>query len=535
MPRTRPFRITASHLKLLASMRTKQSMYVDRAVWGALVRAGLVEADGDGWKLTPAGNEVVDQAPRRRKKNPTLDAKFMAAARKIERAIAAHAKEGGEHEDTRALYKAIDRLDDRASKPELRGSPERDQYLDICSDLRRSVRPAEEAAQVVRTANRQAEIARLRLESRRAGYDEIGDVGYGDKYRVKNPKRGRRRKNAGELYLGSGMRGGVWYVQRFRDGDAIYFISDGEYLKNGNLAGVQFSVDQDRPRAGPRVNRVSVSQHPASVRLWKPIPEVDVPAKVRAALLERKENPRGRRRNDFTPAMSPAVARRQRKQLGREIAAHHKAANLDKLRALRHAIGEARQSSKRLRKEAIGLCAIGRTMAKERAKAIRIEGRQKIRDEIDDERLQARGACELRKAMIRENVKSAVVRARAELKEEKRYQREIRGIDQRQRKERPKSTAAERRGESDDAVRDNIPPDLVPLFERVKRQIKGTDRETRTESFLRYAEENQGEVAAAIGREAEKEIARLQREEAKESRALRRRGVSAAELAAVPF
>ncbi len=251
-----------------------------------------------------------------------------------------------------------------------------------------------------------------------------------------------------------------------------------------------------------------------------------------------KKNPRGRRRrrkNDFSPAMSPAVARRQRKQLGRDIAAHHKAANLDKLRALRRAITEARQSSKRLRKEAVSLCQIGRKMARERAKQIRIEGRQKIREDIIDDRAAARAACDGRKATIRENVKSAVARARAELKEEKRYQREIRGIDQRQRKERPKSTAAERRGESDDQVRDNIPPDLVPLFERVKRQIKGSDRETRTESFLRYAEENPGEVAAAIGREAEKEIARLQREEAKESRALRRRGVSAAELAAVPF
>ncbi len=457
-----------------------------------------------------------------RKGNPTtaLDAKFMAAARKIERAIAEHAK-GGEREDEPALYKAIDRLDSRANKPELRGSPERDQYYDICSNLRGSVAPAKEAAQLARAAGRNAEIARLRIESRRAGYDAVGDVGYGDKYRVKNPKRGRRRKNDSAN------------IHHWTDYSYQIDVAElADYSKNFR----EYVVTEHDNRPGMRNVQTRSVRFPCANYM-----DMDEPARRARALARswqaerQKQNPRGRRKNDFSPAMSPAVARRQRKQLGREIAAHHKAANLDKLRALRRAIGEARQSSKRLRKEAIGLCAIGRTMAKERAKAIRIEGRQKIRDEIDDERLQARGACELRKAMIRENVKSDVARARAELKEEKRYQREIKGIEQRQRRERPKSTAAERRGESDDAVRDNIPPDLVPLFERVKRQIKGSDRETRTESFLRYAEENPGEVAAAIGREAEREIARLQREEAKESRALRRRGVSAAELAAVPF
>ncbi len=243
-----------------------------------------------------------------------------------------------------------------------------------------------------------------------------------------------------------------------------------------------------------------------------------------------------RRKNDFSPAMSPAIARRQRKQLAREIATHHKAANLKKLGDLRRAITEARQSSKRLRSQAVSLCQIGRMIQKERAKKIRLEGRELIRQKIVDDKAAARAACDGRKSKIRGDVKSAVARARAELKEEKRYQREIKRIESHAKKQaRPTTTAKERRGESDDQVRDNIPPDLVALFERVKRQIKGSDRETRTESFLRYAEENPGEVAAAIGKEAEREIARLQREEQKETRALRRRGVSAAELAAVPF
>ncbi len=42
----------------------------------------------------------------------------------------------------------------------------------------------------------------------------------------------------------------------------------------------------------------------------------------------------------------------------------------------------------------------------------------------------------------------------------------------------------ERQAESDDEVRSNIPPELVALFERVKRGIKASPRMSRTEAFL---------------------------------------------------
>ena len=45
-------------------------------------------------------------------------------------------------------------------------------------------------------------------------------------------------------------------------------------------------------------------------------------------------------------------------------------------------------------------------------------------------------------------------------------------------------TRIERQAESDDEVRSNIPPELVALFERVKRGIKASPRMSRTESFL---------------------------------------------------
>jgi hypothetical protein len=95
-------------------------------------------------------------------------------------------------------------------------------------------------------------------------------------------------------------------------------------------------------------------------------------------LVERALSALMHKRNDFSPAMSPALARKQRKQLERDIAAHHKRENLDKLAKLRRQIADARKSAKPRRAEAVDLCRVGRQMAKDRAKQLRIEGREAI-------------------------------------------------------------------------------------------------------------------------------------------------------------
>ncbi len=58
-------------------------------------------------------------------------------------------------------------------------------------------------------------------------------------------------------------------------------------------------------------------------------------------------------------------------------------------------------------------------------------------------------------------------------------------------------TRIERQAESDDEVRSNIPPELVALFEHVKRGIKASPCMSRTEAFLHYAEENPDDVLVA--------------------------------------
>ena len=87
-------------------------------------------------------------------------------------------------------------------------------------------------------------------------------------------------------------------------------------------------------------------------------------------------------------------------------------------------------------------------------------------------------------------------------------------------------------------MRSNIPADLLPLFERVKRTIRGSDRQSRGEAFLRYAEEHPSEVIAAMSDLSEHEIAKLVAEEkrlAKAVRSPRRHRPTHEELANIPF
>ena len=74
-------------------------------------------------------------------------------------------------------------------------------------------------------------------------------------------------------------------------------------------------------------------------------------------------------------------------------------------------------------------------------------------------------------------------------------------------------------------MRGNIPPDLVGLWERVKRSIKDSSRMSRTEAFLHYAEEHPDEVLAVIEDKTEATIREL--EQTVRGRAVERRRLGA--------
>ena len=134
--------------------------------------------------------------------------------------------------------------------------------------------------------------------------------------------------------------------------------------------------------------------------------------------------------------------------------------------------------------------------------------------------LQAREA----KEAVRARYAAEIGHAEKTLRDERRSQGELRRFEQSaSRAHRPRSTMTERRRESDQAVRNNLPEELWPLWAQAKAQIHGSSRRTRTEEFLEYVEENPEHAQDARIAYAEAELARtLARHQREERQAARR-------------
>ncbi len=163
-------------------------------------------------------------------------------------------------------------------------------------------------------------------------------------------------------------------------------------------------------------------------------------------------------------------------------------------------------------------------MVRERLQAIRERVLQDLRETVASERAAAKEACAIRQNEAR-RVTDRIKRVRAELEAERAYQRDMRRIEgaNRQRtRQAHRTSAAERRSQSDDEVRANIPDDLVPLWERVKRTIRGSDRMSRTEAFLHYAEEHPREILQVLEDKTDALVRDMEARERQAARALRR-------------
>jgi hypothetical protein len=174
-----------------------------------------------------------------------------------------------------------------------------------------------------------------------------------------------------------------------------------------------------------------------------------------------------------------------KKLLFREIERDHRRKAREKLADLRLQLRAARAQRKEAIKSAKERCRSERLAARERARALRIRGLAELREAARLERQAARDVCTLSKSEARK--KDDIERRRGELAAEAKYQADIRRLERSnklRRREHRHVTYIERRAEDDDTVRANISPDLVPLFERVKRGIKATPRASRTEIFL---------------------------------------------------
>lgn len=72
-----------------------------------------------------------------------------------------------------------------------------------------------------------------------------------------------------------------------------------------------------------------------------------------------------------------------------------------------------------------------------------------------------------------------------------------------------RSTGGERASESDDEVRANLPPELVPLFEQIKKHVRPRPGISRTETVLQYAEDHPDEVLEATMSDSDAAVERL--------------------------
>ena len=242
--------------------------------------------------------------------------------------------------------------------------------------------------------------------------------------------------------------------------------------------------------------------------------------------------------------MTPKEAARQRKAIQREIDRSHREKARDVLRTLRKGLRAARARRDEALGEATATCRAERLELREKAHARRRQALAELRETYARERSEARGACRARIAEVCAGTKDPIERARGQWEAERKYQADLRRIElgnRERRREAHHAHAAERRSESDDVVRGNIPPDYLALFERVKRSIKGSSRESRTEAFLRYVEENPNELLAALEDDSERIVRELEAQRDRAERELRgvpaskRRPTLPEELVAVPF
>lgn len=156
------------------------------------------------------------------------------------------------------------------------------------------------------------------------------------------------------------------------------------------------------------------------------------------------------------------------------------------------------------------------------------------------ERLAERAACSAGKDKARTGGRGLEQQSRRDLAEEKKLQREVSAADKRLSSRR--STTRERAQEDDDAVRSNLPPELRPVFDKVRRRIKATGKKSRTEAFLDWAEENPEEILIVQQQASDRELKHLlkqQRELGRTVRDVRRYKLPTEELAklleGVPF
>jgi hypothetical protein len=208
------------------------------------------------------------------------------------------------------------------------------------------------------------------------------------------------------------------------------------------------------------------------------------------------------------------------KALARERAVWVRARALAELRRLREVIKKAHERRRRALDRTRLQCANARVKVRDKVRAFRSAEFKRINVEAKAMRTAARNQCQARKHRVKVAGARAIERRAGELVAEGKLQQRLKHADFIARRQR--TTYKERHQEDDDAVRSNLPRELVPVFDRVRKHIKGTKHRTRTEAFLEWAEEHPEDVLAYQGDQTDREVAKLIAERDQYERQLRK-------------
>lgn len=199
-----------------------------------------------------------------------------------------------------------------------------------------------------------------------------------------------------------------------------------------------------------------------------------------------------------------------RRELRKELERDFRSKQKKKLEELRGAVKAAR-AVKRSRLAAVSrACKKIRDKNREHIRQERLQARERINAERDQLRAEARSSCVARRDRVREKTGVAIAAAAAELEAERGRQRSYRVYTRPVKLgSAPKARgarAAEKRRESDDEVEGNIPRELVAVWRKVKSRIKPSEHMSRTEAFEHWVHNHSAEVQEIEAREAEKGI-----------------------------
>jgi hypothetical protein len=193
---------------------------------------------------------------------------------------------------------------------------------------------------------------------------------------------------------------------------------------------------------------------------------------------------------------------------------------LDKKRLAKEIESSRRSALKARLAELSALIKAARAQRREAVKGVQVQCR------VAREKL--RTVCARRAQAAKLRGAEAVAARKREADEARETDKLLKSADRRHRVGvvKARSSALERRQESDDEVIRNLPESLVGVFQKMRKHVKGGPRRTRTEAFLEWVEENPGEVYAMQGEQAERDLAKLVAEHERATRLSRRKALA---------